>query len=67
MLSLDNDTISLRFDNYDRDIVNQIKRGSICGIYKSKSGLLYMGIPLYVKNKVEVIIFTTPVFIKSLI
>ncbi|MBA5850416.1 EAL domain-containing protein [Clostridium sp. cel8] len=65
MLSLDNDTISLRFDNYDRDIVNQIKRGSICGIYKSKSGLLYMGIPLYVKNKVEVIIFTTPVFYKK--
>lgn len=58
--------LNFRFRNYDKYIIEQIMHhNNKYATYKSKSGLMYVGIPVYIGDKLECIIFTTPIFYKD--
>ncbi|MCI2200309.1 EAL domain-containing protein [Clostridium sp.] len=56
---------NFRFSNYDKNIIDQIKNHNKYGLFKSKSGLMYVGIPVYIEAELECLIFTTPIFYKT--
>ncbi|WP_446898948.1 EAL domain-containing protein [Clostridium sp. LBM24168] len=64
VFSKKNSLINFRFNDYDKNIIDQIKRNNKYGIFKSKSGLMYIGIPVYIKGGFKCFVFTTPVFYK---
>lgn len=56
---------NFRFSNYDKNIIDQIRNHNKYGLFKSKSGLMYVGIPVYIEDELECLIFTTPIFYKT--
>lgn len=61
----DDELINFRFDDYDNEIMKQIKNKNKYGIFKSKSGLIYVGIPIHIDKKTVTTIFTSAVFYKE--
>ncbi|WP_209703150.1 EAL domain-containing protein [Clostridium algifaecis] len=60
-----NELIRFRFDDYDKYIIKQIKNKKKYGIAKSKSGLMYIGLPIYVEKESFITIFTSAIFYKE--
>lgn len=60
-----NELVRFRFDDYDKYIIKQIKDKNKYGIAKSKSGLMYIGVPIYVEKESFITIFTSAIFYKE--
>ncbi|MBV4432571.1 EAL domain-containing protein [Clostridium tyrobutyricum] len=54
------------FKKYDENIVKQIKENRKYGIFKSKTGLMYFGVPIYIDNNTVAIMFTSPILYQKL-